>query len=148
MSEQYTYWLVVERYENWISDRQNGFCRYGIPHRLRNLASKVKRGDRLITYVSSRHSAFADIRCVTSDELQKINGLQFYDDPFQYSIQTKPILTLEQDAWVKVKPHLAELNFTREHKSWGVVFYTALRKLDLVDGKYIEDLISRSISSI
>lgn len=142
MSDQFTYWLVVERYENWISDSKSNFCRYGIPHRLRNLASQVKAGDRLVTYVSSRYSSFSDIRCVVSDELKPIKGLDFYDDPFSFSIETTPLTVLGEGAWVGVRPHLDKLDFTKAHKSWGVVFYTALRRLSLEDGRYLENLLN------
>jgi len=142
MDEQFTYWLVVERYENWISDRQSYFCRYGIPHRLRNLASQIKKGDRLITYVSSRRSSFADIRSVLTDGLTKIKALEFYSDPFIYSINTTPITVLEKGSWIDVRPHLDKLNFTKAHKNWGMVFYTSLRRLDMEDGKYLEQLIN------
>ena len=90
-------WLAVERLENWEVDRSEGFRRFGIPSYLERRAKTVEVDDRVIFYVSSGISCFADIRRITSPTVGKLGLSGAYDEGFPFHISTEPVLSLERD---------------------------------------------------
>jgi len=131
------YWLIVERYENWLADKANEFSYYGLHRTKLKLASKVSKGDKLITYVSSGLSSFADLREVIEDDLIDIHQQNQYDDIYQYALRTKSILLLEEASWVPIKDHLQSLSFTKGKKNWGMVMYNPLRQMNEEDALFL-----------
>lgn len=131
--ERVTCWLLVERIENWIQDRNDGFRQIGIPERKEKLGNNIKKGDFLFFYVSSGHSKFADIREATESGMVKLRLGGGYDTPFPWCVRTKPLLTLEKENWVPIKPLIEELLFTRGKTDWRQLMRNSLRKLDIED---------------
>ena len=67
-----THWLLVERLENWETDKREGFLRFGMPERKKKLAAQIKTGDQLIFYIASGISMLSDIRIATADGVSKL----------------------------------------------------------------------------
>jgi len=65
-------WLIIERLENWEADQANGFSFFGLPRRYKTSASEIKKGDKVYCYVSSRISAFSDVREVTAAGIKHV----------------------------------------------------------------------------
>jgi len=140
------YWLIVERPENWEADRKNLFKHFGVPESKHKMASQVSEGDKLIVYISGGVSCFSDIRLVNSDELIRLRGLTDYDDVFPYAIKTQPYMTLPREHWVTVKDLASRLAFTKSLKDWRQVFRSSMRKLDDVDGEFLENVMQKIIT--
>jgi predicted RNA-binding protein len=132
-----SYWLLVERLENWEVDKKEGFCRFGIPNQRRGLADQMKSGDKLVFYVSGGISKFSDIRELTADGTFKLGTSGAYDTAFPLSIATKPSLTLNFDRWVPIKDLLTQLSFTADKSDWRLSMRTTVRRLTDDDAKVI-----------
>jgi hypothetical protein len=128
-----TYWLLVERLENWETDRKEGFLRFGLPAQKQRLADEMKKGDTLIFYVSSAMSRFADVREVTKEGTFKLGVGGKYDTAFPLFIATKPILTLDLADWVPIHSLLDKLSITANKPDWRQVMRTSLRRINDTD---------------
>ena len=73
------WWLVVERYENWLVDRDRKFATLGFPERMKRRVSSLKAGDRLVIYVSSGCSAITGVREVLSSETRYRPDFSYLD---------------------------------------------------------------------
>jgi hypothetical protein len=131
------YWLIVERPQNWQFDKQNGFKSFGIPRTKTKMASEIKKGDKLIVYISGGVSCISDLRTVESDELVKQKGIGGYDDIFPLAILTKPTITLPKENWISIKQFVTELSITKELKDWRQTFRQAIRRITDEDGELI-----------
>ena len=107
-----TYWLLVERFENWKVDCWEGFYRFGLQDQKKRLADQMRKGDQLVFYVSGGVSKFSDIRELTAEGTFKLGVDRAYDTAFALSIATKPSLTLSFDRWVPIKDLVTRLSFT------------------------------------
>ncbi len=120
------YWLIIERIENWEADRANNFAFFGLPRRSRKAATEVTENDKVICYVSSKISAFSDVRAVRAAGINPARRTMqdAYDRSFEFYFSTSPILVLPRIAWVPLKGLLGELELTRERKdsSWYALF--------------------------
>jgi hypothetical protein len=86
-------WLIIERLENWEADQANGFSFFGLPRRYKTSASEIKKGDKVYCYVSSRISAFSDVREVTAAGIKHVkpdSHEDIYDRNFAYYFTTSP----------------------------------------------------------
>jgi hypothetical protein len=101
------YWLIIERLENWEADRANDFAFFGLPRRYRRAAAEVTQNDRVICYVSSKISAFSDIRVVRETGINPVKRTMqdAYDRSFEFFFSTSPTLILPRIAWVPLNPH-------------------------------------------
>lgn len=135
--ERVTCWLLVERLENWLRDKHDGFRQFGLPERKEKLGRCIEKGDLLFFYVSSGQSKFTDIREAIESGVTKLKLGGDYDTPFPWCVRTKPVLTLSQASWVPIKPLIGELSFTREKTDWRQVMRNSLRKLDVGDATRI-----------
>jgi EVE domain-containing protein len=143
------HWLIIERFDNWDADRTNGFTFFGLPDRHRNAALEIKKGDKVYCYVSSKISAFSDIRIVLDAGLKKINEDSFediYDRSFPYYFTTAPMLVLPREKWVPVKQlaSLLELTRGRTEASHRALFQTSIRKLSPGDAAVISNVMRRA----
>jgi predicted RNA-binding protein len=138
-----TYWLLIERLENWEIDQKQGFVRFGLPEKAR-LAQKIKKGDLLIFYISSGLSAFSDIREATADGTTKLPFGGDYDTAFPLSISTRPYLTLRRSDWVPIHHLLDKLEITSGKKDWRQVVRTTLKHLSDKDARVIIDAMKKA----
>lgn len=139
-----SYWLLVERIENWETDRKEGFRRFGLPAKKQRLADEMKAGDTLIFYVSSGMSQFADVREVTKEGTFKLGVGGRYDTAFPIFIATKPVLTLELANWVKIHGLLDKLAITANKRDWRQVMRTSLRRITDNDAEIIIHAIKQA----
>ena len=58
--------------ENRAVDEREGYRRFGLPLKQEKLASEIKAGDLLITYIASGLSMISDVRRATSDGVSKL----------------------------------------------------------------------------
>jgi predicted RNA-binding protein len=122
------YWLVVEQLENWERDRETGFTTHGVAENKATIASRLKPRDQLIVYVSSRVSAFSDLREVVSSEPVRTAAQDEYARKFPLTISTKPLLTLPPEKWVKVVSILDQISAIKSSSAWNwqVMFRSTL----------------------
>lgn len=132
-------WLIVERLENWEVDRDSDFSRFGLPERLERRASEVRKGDRLVAYVSSGISAFADVRQATSDGVEKLRFGGDYDTAFPICIRTESLFSLDRPQWVPIRTLVSELSFTKGKRDWRQLMRNSLRLLSQSDAERIID---------
>lgn len=140
-------WLIVERPDNWETDKENNFRYFGIPKRKIGMANEISAGDILFVYVSKGISKFSDIRVVKSNQLKKLNRSVGYDDIFPYAIVTKPLITLPAEKWVPVKNMIAKLSFTKDLKDWRPMFRSSIRELTDQDAVIIRKRIETASSA-
>ncbi len=138
------YWLIVERPENWEVDRKSGFAQFGLPERKEKMGNRVSKGDRLIVYISSGISCFADVRCVESDGPVRVAGISDYDDVFPLALKTEPLVTLPTEKWVPIKDLIQDLEFTKDLKDWRQAMRSSLRPLTEKDGDLLLSIIQRA----
>ncbi len=143
-----TYWLLVERLENWEVDRMEGFRRFGLPEKKKRWADEMKTGDKLIFYVSSGMSRFADVREVIKEGTFRLGASGAYDTAFPLFIATKPILTLDIEKWVAIQNLTRKLSFTAGMKDWRQVMRTSMRRLNHEDVAVILDAMNRSANAV
>ena len=136
-----SYWLIVERYENWGVDRAENFRRFGLPERKRTTASKIRPGDLLVVYVSGK-GCFSDIRRVTSPPIVNLKHGEPYDAAFAFAIATEPYITPTEDKWLSIHTLLKQLSFLSP-TDWRQSFRSSLRSIPDTDGKLIEKLLSK-----
>lgn len=140
-----TYWLLVERLENWNRDKRDGFKQFGIPGRKEKLARSIKKGDLLFFYVSSGRSSFADIREASESGIGKLPLGGEYDTPFPWCVHTRPVLTLPPEAWVSIKMLIPRLSLMRGKKDWRQLMRCSLRKLDAADAACIMRAMQKAL---
>lgn len=134
------YWLIVERYENWLTDAGEGFARFGLPESKKRLAEKVHAGDLLVTYVSSGRSAFSDIRRVERDKPERLGAHSSYDTAFPLALKTSPINVLPEGDWIRASELTHALSFLY-YGDWRQTFRTSLKAIPERDGRIIADAI-------
>lgn len=124
-----THWLIVESFENWRTDKANGFRSFGLPERKLAMARQIKAGDQLITYVSGR-GGFSDVRRVIGGVSTKPKGSDDYDRAFSLTLPTEPLVVLEPERWIKAGDLHGELGLSSNPKAWPQFFRTSLRPLN------------------
>jgi hypothetical protein len=139
------HWLIVERLENWEADKQNRFSLFGLPRRYRNVASQVKRGDRVYCYVSGI-GAFSDIRAVRDPGVKEVKEDSFHDiysRNFPYYFTTSPILVLPRERWIPLSQLVSALELTKERtpSSLRAIFQVCFRKLSRADADSLTEAI-------
>jgi hypothetical protein len=137
MHDTVTHWLLVERLDNWQTDRRDGFQQFGLPHLKRKLGGEIKKGDQLIFYVSSGISSFADIREATEDGVSRLGLGGSYDELYPWRVVTKPVLTLSRERWVPIKALVSRLSITAGKLDWRQCMRTSLRRLAANDAAVI-----------
>jgi predicted RNA-binding protein len=137
-------WLIIERKENWITDREEGFLRFGIPERHKSTASKIRKGDHFFVYISSNISAFSDIREVSEDGVTRLGRAGNYDTAFPLAFATKPVLTLDENKWVSIKSLKEELSFLANKRDWRQIMRTTIRHISDADAIIIHRAIKNA----
>jgi hypothetical protein len=148
MSDQRSYWLLVERLANWERDCANGFRQFGIPSNKKGLAGRIRRGDFLIFYVSSGVSAFADVREAETDGVRPMPRDDNYDIHFPWMILSRPILTVARDKWVHIGTLAAKLSITAGMKHWRNAVRSSLNRLDPRDANLILESMQQASSVV
>ena len=128
-----SYWLVVERLENWERDRHSGFTCHGFARRKEGILRRLKQDDWLIVYVSSGISAFSDVRRVKSANPQEAIATDAYSREYPLTIQTEPIVTLPRDKWVKAVSIIDRISAIKTPWNWMVMFRSTLHRLGKSD---------------
>ncbi|WP_156375886.1 hypothetical protein [Methylobacterium sp. Leaf125] len=134
------YWIIVERYENWLIDKAEGFVRFGIPETKLKLAAFIVPGDKLITYVSSGISKFSDIRVVLDPPFTKMKFGGNYDTSYASAISTRKLVILPEESWVPVQELKGIIKILGTGDS-RQIFRTSLKRLDNDDGLVIEGVM-------
>jgi hypothetical protein len=141
-----TYWLIIERFENWEVDAANNFSFFGLSHRYRKLGAEIAAKDLVFGYVSSGRSAFADIRMVRETGLKRLK-VQSYDSAFAYFFSTTPVLVLPRKSWVALKDIASELDLTRARTDYRPLFQTSIRKLNEHDAVFLQGKLRQAEKS-
>ena len=136
------YWVVTERYENWLIDKQMGFTVFGVSESKRKLASRIVAGDSIITYISSGRSCFSDLREATVNGVTELGIKGRYDDPFPFAIRTKPVLILQEEKWISIKDIARDLSFLK-NGYWIQAFRASPKQIPEQDGIYLIDLFTK-----
>jgi hypothetical protein len=131
-----SYWLIVERYDNWRVDRANNFCHFGVADRKKATAMKIKPGDLLVGYVSGK-SCFSDLRKVLSPPIIRLRLGGPYDAPFSIALSTEPLIIPPEENWIPVKELAARLSFLNA-TDWRQSFRSSLRPIPEADGRLLE----------
>jgi hypothetical protein len=139
-------WLIIERFENWKVDEAKKFAFFGLPHRNRNVAAEIAKGDLVFCYVSSGRSAFSDIRVVQETGLKKMK-IQSYDDNFAYYFSTAPVLVLPPQKWLPIKQVASELDLTRGRNDYRPLLQTSIRKLTSHDVDFLQSRLRSASES-
>ena len=134
------YWIIVERYENWLIDESEGFTRFGLPESKRRLAEQICAGDILITYVSSGKSSFSDARNVETNELEKLGSKGKYSTAFPIALKTSPIVVLPEERWLPAVDFVNNLSFFY-YGDWRQTFRTSLKSIPERDGHIIQSAL-------
>lgn len=135
------YWLIVERYDNWIVDRKENFVRFGLPERKRTTAGKIKPSDLLVVYVSGK-SCFSDIRRVLSPAIITLRFGGSYDAAFSFALSTESFVAPAEENWVPVKELAERLSFLSP-TDWRQSFRTSLRSIPEADGRLVEQVLRK-----
>lgn len=133
-------WLIVERVENNQIDREEGLARFGIPSRKASLAGEIKRGDLLITYISSGLGLLAEVRRATKSGVQLLGRGGNYDTAYPLAISTEPLIVLPRERWIPLKRLSESLRFTAG-RDWRSLVRVSLRRLTDQDAAIIIDAI-------
>lgn|SRR5215208_981607 len=142
-TEKEQHWLIIERLDNWAADQENGFSFFGLPPRYRSVSSQMKKGDKVYCYVSSKISAFADIRVVRDAGIKKMkedSSEDIHNRNFAYYFTTAPLLVLPREKWIPLTRLASALELTKERTvmSLRAVLQTSIRKLSVVDAELLQ----------
>jgi hypothetical protein len=105
-------------------------------------AETIDPSHRLITYVSSGRAAFADIR-TRSGPIVPLRLGGDYDTAYPVALQTKPLVVLPPESWVKLSKVVDELRLA-QGKDTRQIFRTTLRRISVEDGRVIEKAIKEA----
>jgi hypothetical protein len=135
-----SFFVAVERYSNWLVDKENEFSFYGLPERHLKKAATIKTGDVLLIYVSSGYSAFAGARRVSSDKLLRLAYGGDYDVACPCAISTEPLVSADPQDWVPVKQLVGKLSFLGSG-DWRQQFRTSIKPISDQDAAVILDAL-------
>jgi len=87
--------LIVERLGNWEVDHKNNFQVLGVSGRGPTMFRQMSAGDKLISYIASGISKFADVRERLDSEVHATRrfGELGYSDPYPFYVKTKSVLS-------------------------------------------------------
>lgn len=133
-------WLIVERYENWLVDKQNGFRKIGFAKKKEGTIERFKKGDQLIIYIASGKSCIAGIREVLVDTPEYVNDL-IYQEIYPIRIETRSITSLPEEHWIKIHRFIGKLSFTKNIRDWRQIFRHTIRELHQKDASILKKSI-------
>ena len=142
----YTNLFSPETYEAFTQSDQSIS---GFKPRLKNAASKIRPGDKLVCYVT-KISCWVGILEVTSEYFESDTPI-FYseDDPFVIRFRVKPLVWLPKENAVPIHDnHIWEtLSFTQNYDKnsthWTGKIRNSLNLLSNEDGRFLEELLER-----
>lgn len=137
-------WIVVERYDNWLMDKNRGFDVIGFPKSSKTLASQITKGDRLVVYIASSKSVIAGIHEVTSDTFYTSNDL-LWDEIFPFRFKIKTDIILHEEKFIPIRTLINDLSFIRFPKNWKHYFRTSLRKINGADYSVIRKAVVNNL---
>jgi hypothetical protein len=132
------YFINVMRLPNWHVDYESKLKLIAIGESKLKFASKLKAGDKIITYVSSRKSCFVGIRTIITGELKLSRQDLGYDEPYFNYIETKAEIILTEEKWIPIKSMLEKLELTKGKKYWMNMFMGAFKEITINDYKLLE----------
>ncbi len=127
-----SYWMIVERYENWVVDYAEKFRFFGLSERKRSTAKQVAQGDLLMVYISGR-GCFSDVRKVHSPPIVSMKYGGPYESPFSLALSTESYITPTEENWVRAASLADKLSFLSK-TDWRQSFRSSLRKIPDMDG--------------
>lgn len=142
-SDGVSYFLIVERPENWAVDKETGFSQFGIPRTRASIGSAIRAEDILITYVSGGVSRIADCRRVTAGGLVPRTKDVPYKSVFPWFILTEPLIALSEEEWIPIREMLERLEFAKGITNWRQLFRTSVRRLSATDGYILCEELKR-----
>lgn len=138
------YYMILTSVSDYACDVKNKFKFAGFPDRYRNSIAKMKKGDKIIYYVT-RVSTFCAVVEVTGESYY--SKTEVWDDmldPCARRVPTKPILyKVDANDGVKIKSILNDLDIIVNKICWGVNLSGSYRKLSKHDYELIYDLLNK-----
>ena len=135
------HWIFTESHLNWEFDNHEGHNFFGVPNSRLVSAKKISKGDIAFIYVFGRagkKSAISGLRKVISSELIPIRKIHKYDSvTMDFGIPTKPIISLQEDDWIEIKPLINKLECIKNKKSWGSSFRTCFMGITSNDADFL-----------
>jgi hypothetical protein len=133
-----------ETYESFLKSPQDIT---GFRTRQTNAARKIKRGDKLICYMT-KFSRWIGILEVLSESFVD-HTPRFYDknDPFVVRFKVKPVVWLPKEQAIPIHEDSVwnRLSITKGHEKhgsgWTGLFRGSLNRLDNADGKFLETIL-------
>jgi predicted RNA-binding protein len=118
---------MIGNEDNWKRAVTSGFWAVG---KGRKLARSIRKGDKIIAYLSLGPCAFFGIFRATSnfyyDNMTPVFGL----DPrkYAYRVNIAPEILLEEP--LSILPLIQELNFIKDPHIWGAYFQQSIIKIE------------------
>lgn len=147
-------WVLTGGIENFRINVERGFDVIGFKERRRNQAMEFEAGDEIVFYVTKYPGAdgeacgqaFAAIAEVTSEMFEDREpiwpqGKKKHPEDYPWRIEAKPMLVLDEDAFVSAESLLDELEHLRrwpaEH--WHLGFQGQLRTVSGADAELLAE---------
>jgi len=119
----------------------------GFRHRQRNIAERVKRGDKLVCYMTRVSRWFGLLEVLDGPFRDSTPIFHVSDDPFTVRFHVTPIVWLPVEKAIPIRDDRMweRLSFTRDHNkatsTWTGKLRSSLVQLSDADGAYIESLL-------
>lgn len=138
------FWMVMESPNNWERDAARNFNHYGLTESATATAWHMQKDDILLVYVPAPFKAFAGVRRVSANELQRLDRGGDYDLVCHACVLTSPLVTLPKENWVRIIPLVPHLSFTRRRIQWSVGMRRTIRRLSAEDAALILERMERN----
>ncbi len=147
-----TYYLDLFSPETYEAFSQSDQSISGFRVRQRKLASRIKKGDKLICYMT-KLSRWVGVLEVLGSAFEDSKPL-FYekDDPFIVRFKVNPLIWLNKEDAIPIKDDRIwnNLSFTKNHakntSAWTGKLRASLNQLTAADGKFLEEsLLAQTI---
>ena len=129
-----SFWIVVTGLEIYEKTRALEFKKHGFKSTRNKLAQNIASGDCLIFYITGKKQ-FAGIVEVTSkviyDDSRVWQSKKKPDEMYPFRVDTKPVITLEEDKWLNAETYHERLMWTKKwpRKNWTLAYQGSLREI-------------------
>lgn len=146
MEKEKKYWLAVEIFENWLTDKKIGFSLRGFRNRAQRTVKKIKPEDLMVIYIASKKSSLGGIVQVESEVYVDKSYDLIWDDFFPLRVKTKPLVILDDNNMVPFKEIIKDISFINKKEKWGNYIRQSLIEISIADFKVMEKAIKKRIS--
>lgn len=124
------YFIMVGNEDNWKMAVESGFWAVG---RGKRTMRKVKKGDKIVAYLSLGMCAFYGIFKATSDSYHDNTSPVFGLNPrkYPYRVNIAPEILLKKP--LSIRPLINDLSFIKDSEIWGAYFQQPVRKISKED---------------